>query len=194
MSSAIPGFTPRSAPAAGQYRIDPEQTEVRFTARRLFGLLRVAGKVQLREATVVVGDPPNTSRMRAVLDASTFDTGSAKRDAGVRSAKYLDTATFADIVFTCKLIDKQNDNWVAVGALTAHGVTAPLDVTLDQFNDTMSGGVAFYASARVDRYAHGVTAGRGTAGRRLKVSITALGTRARHAVGQEHMSPHWGPE
>jgi polyisoprenoid-binding protein YceI len=184
--SAISGLAQRGRPKAGQYRIDPEYTDVRFTIRHLFGLGAVEGTVKLLEAAIVVGDSPSGTRMLAVLDANSLDTGSAKRDAEVRSAKYLDAEAFPEFVFSCQFIDQQNGKWVAVGELAAHGVTAPIDITLDQFNDTLSGDLALHASATIDRFAHGITAGRGLAGRKLHVTITALAIRARHATGA-----HW---
>jgi polyisoprenoid-binding protein YceI len=177
MSSAIPSIAPERIPAAGYYRLDPLRTEVRFTTRHLFGLGKVTGTVTVRDAEFSIGEPTSETTVAAVLDAASFDTGSVKRDSEVHSAKYLDTAAFPDIVFTCTLVEQSEGNWVALGVVTAHGVTAPVDVIVYQFNTTLGGELALHATAKIDRYAHGVTAGKGLAGRWLDIDITAVATR-----------------
>jgi polyisoprenoid-binding protein YceI len=173
VSSSTTSATPAHAPAAGRYRVDPERTTVRFRTRHMFGLGGVTGTVALREGELVVGDPASATTLSAVLDAASFDTGGAKRDADVRSAKYLDASTYPDITFTCEGAHQHNEEWVATGIVTAHGVAAPVDVTLEQFNDT-AGTLTLRASARIDRYAHHVTAGKGMAGRWLSLDISSV--------------------
>ncbi|MCW2495745.1 YceI family protein [Jatrophihabitans sp.] len=177
MSTPIPSIAAERTPAAGYYRIDPLRTEVRFTTRHLFGLGGVSGTVQLRDAEFSIGDPISESTVAAVLDASSFDSGLAARNKEVRSSRYLDTSRYPDILFTCTLIDQSDGKWVAVGVVTAHGVTEPVDLTLDQFTTTLDDELALHATARVDRYAHGITFGRGLAGRWLDIGITAIATR-----------------
>lgn len=177
MSTPIPSLAPETTPAAGQYQIDPRRTEVRFTTRHWFGLGGVSGSVHLRNAELRIASPTSDSTVTAVLDAASFKSGSKKRDKEVCSAKYLDTEMFPDIVFSSSLVDQTDGNWVAAGVVTAHGVSAPVDLTLDQFTTTIDGGLALHASARVDRYAHGIKAGKGLAGRWLTIDITALATR-----------------
>ena len=177
MSSASPSIAAERTPAAGYYRIDPLRTEVQFSTRHLFGLGGVTGTVKLREAELYIGDPASETTVAAELDAASFDSGSTKRDSEVRSAKFLDTDTFPDIRFTCTLVDQTDDKWVAVGVVTAHGVSEPVDLTLQQFA-TVDEDVALHATARVDRYAHGITAARGMAGRWLDIDITAVATRS----------------
>jgi polyisoprenoid-binding protein YceI len=177
MSFAIPSVAPERTPAAGYYRIDPLRTEVRFTTRHLFGLGGVSGTVKVRDAEFNIGSPTSDTTVAAVLSAASFDSGNAKRNSEIRSPKYLYTAKFPDIMFTCTLVDQTAEHWVAVGVVTAHGVSQPVDLTLEQFNTTLDGELALHATARIDRYAHGVTASRGLAGRWLDIDITAIATR-----------------
>lgn len=108
---------PAPIPAPGRYGIDPAHTTVRFHTRHLFGLGGVSGTVRLREADLTVADPPTATTLHAVLDAASFDTGSPKRDADVRSAKYLDTDAYPDITFDCQTASQQNGKWVAAGTI-----------------------------------------------------------------------------
>ena len=162
---------------AGHYRLDPLQTEVRFKTRRLFGLAEVTGSVKLREGEITIGAPASATTVSAVLDADSFNTGLGRRDTRVRSSKFLDTAAFPDIVFTASLVDRTDGEWVAVGVVTAHGVSAPVDVTVSQINAALGGEVALHATATIDRQAHHVSAAWGMAARRLDIDITALATR-----------------
>jgi hypothetical protein len=55
-----------------------------------------------------------------------------------------------------------------------HGVAAPVDLTLDELRRDDDEGLIFRASAKIDRYAHQVTAGKGLAARWLIVQVTAI--------------------
>ncbi|MEP6695863.1 MAG: YceI family protein [Pseudonocardiales bacterium] len=178
MSVSATGKAPGQLPVAGRYRVDPERTTVRLSTRHLFGLGGVTGTVRLREAEIAVGEPVTATTVRAVLDATSFDTGSARRDADVRSARFLDSATHPDITFACQGISQQNAKWVAAGTVTAHGVAAPVDLVLERLDDN-GGELSLRATARVDRYAHQVTAAKGMAAQWLTVEIDAVACQAR---------------
>jgi polyisoprenoid-binding protein YceI len=167
--------SPIGTQAAGHYRIDPARSSVRFTTRHLFGLGGVTGTFTLREAELAVGDPVTDLTFRAVIDAASFDTGNTKRDTDVVSRKYLDTATYPEITVTGHSASQRADTWVARCTVIAHGVAAPVEITLNEVTDT-AGELTIHASARIDRYAHGITAGKGMAGRWLNLSITAVTT------------------
>src|SRR5215216_6660783 len=141
------------APAIGHYRIDPVRTTVRFSTRHLFGLGAVTGTVKVREADFSVTEP-SSATVHAVLDAASFDTGNARRDSDVRSAKYLDVTAYPDITFDSQQVRRHEGKWVAVGTVTARGVAAPVDLTLEELRHGDDGKLILRASAKVDRYAH----------------------------------------
>lgn len=157
----------------GRYRIDPARTTVRLLTRHLFGLGAVSGTVRLREADVTVGESLAAAEVHAVLDATSFDSGNPKRDSEVRSAKYLDVATYPDINFDAQEVRQHEGRWVASGTVAAHGIAAPADLTLEELHHGDGGELIVRASATIDRYAHQVTAGKGLAARRLTIEITA---------------------
>jgi polyisoprenoid-binding protein YceI len=176
VNASITDTTRAPTPAVGHYRIDPVRTTVRFSTRHLFGLGAVSGTVRLREADFSVTEPLSAT-VHAVLDAASFDTGNRRRDADVRSAKYLDVTAYPDITFKSQEIRLQAGDWVAVGTVTAHGVAAPVDLTLDKLRRDDDEELILRASAKIDRYAHQVTAGKGLAARWLTVEITAIARR-----------------
>jgi polyisoprenoid-binding protein YceI len=175
MTASTIATAPAPTPTVGHYRIDPVRSTVRFSTRHLFGLGPVSGTVSLREADFTVTEPLSAT-VHAVLDAASFDTGNPRRDRDVRSAKYLDVTAYPDITFSSQQVRLQEGKWVAVGTLTAHGVAAPVDLTLDELRRD-DGELILRASARIDRYAHQVTAGKGLAARWLTVEVTAVARR-----------------
>ena len=63
--------------------------------------------------------------------------------------------------------------WVADAHITAHGVTSNSERTVDSV--TADGGrLTMQAHARADRYAHGVTAGKGMAGSWPDLTVHAV--------------------
>jgi polyisoprenoid-binding protein YceI len=176
MKSPITATAPTPALPLRRFRIEPTRTTVRFRTRHLLGLGAVTGTVTLRQASLTVGVSPGATRLRAVLDAASFDTGNPKRDTQVRSVKYLDVTTYPEITFDAHRLRQHHGTWVATGTLTAHCVTAPTDLTLDELHRGAGGELVLRASALIDRYAHRVTAGNGLAARRLTVEITATAT------------------
>jgi polyisoprenoid-binding protein YceI len=176
MNASITDTTLAPTPAVGHYRIDPIRTTVRFSTRHLFGLGAVSGTVRLREADFSVTEP-SSATVHAVLDAASFDTGNPRRDTDVRSAKYLDVTAYPDITFNSQQVRLQEGKWAAVGTVTAHGVAAPVDLTLDELRCDDDEELILRASAKIDRYAHRVTVGKGLAARWLTVKITAIARR-----------------
>ncbi len=158
---------------AGLYRLDPELTTVAFTTRHMFGLGSVKGSFRLRRAELSVGNVATQTRVHAVLDAGSFDTATPKRDEQVASAKLLDSVAHPDITFTSGSITQQGETWIASGTVTAHGVSAPVDLVVDHFDDS-GAQLKFSAGATIDRYAHGITGARGLAARHLDVRIDAV--------------------
>jgi polyisoprenoid-binding protein YceI len=164
------------APTVGHYRIDPSRTTVRFSTRHLFSLGAVSGTVRLREADFSVTEP-SSATVHAVVNADSFDTGNTRRDTDVRSAKYLDVAAYPDFPLTpSRSVCREASGW-AVGTLTAHGAAAHVDLTLDEPGRDDDGKLILRASAKIDRYAHRVTAGKGLAGRWLTVEVAAVARR-----------------
>src|SRR5699024_10473526 len=111
-------------PPAGRYEIDPAASRLTFTTRHMFGMLPVSGSFAITGGTVEVAEPLTDSSVRAEVDAASFDTGNAKRDAHVRSSDYLDTERHPTMTFVSERVEGD----ALVGSLTAHGVTRPVEL------------------------------------------------------------------
>lgn len=146
---------------------------VRFTTRHLFGLAGVKGTFTVDGADVRIGGGVPT--IEAVIDASSFDTGHAKRDPHVRGADFLDADNHPHVTFRAASWEPTGPGtWRVPGELTARGTTAPLvlEVHLEQLPQSDGSGlVHLTATGTVDRTAHGITKARGMAGRKLALEL-----------------------
>ena len=167
-----------ATPAPGQYAIDVPSSVVTFTTRHLFGMGKVHGSVRLRGGTISLAEPLTRSRVDAVADAASFDTGNRNRNRQVLSKALLDTAAYPDITFTSTGAELDRAGALALqGRLSAHGVRAPLTFTVAQAQ-VDGDEITVVATATVDRYAHGVTKLKGMAAQHLELTATIRAHRA----------------
>ena len=163
--------TPLHAPPTGIYRIDPQQSQVSYVGRHMFGLGIVHATFAISSGQLQVADPLAGSSVAVTIDASSFQSNSVKRDKDVRSASLLDVATHPDITFCSETVSRDGDNWRVTGIVTAHGKAVPVDVVIDEVTP-QTGGVRVHGRARhLDRYAFGVTNGKGMVGRYLDLDL-----------------------
>jgi polyisoprenoid-binding protein YceI len=165
--------TSHSAPATpspGTYRLDAEATSITFATRHIFGLAGVTGTFAVDSGEVTVSDIPEESRAVVTVAASSFATGTPKRDEKVRSAQFLDAVAQPTFSFRSTGLAQRDGHFVVTGDLTVKGTTAPIDLTVDRVSG-IDGGLQATASARIDRYAFGVTAMKGLAGRYIDVVL-----------------------
>ena len=148
---------------AGAFRVVPSRSTVRFAVPNLFGLARVTGTVPVTAGSVAVDG--GVARISAVLDATGLMTGNTRRDKDLRSKRFLDTDRFPRWEFTG---DYSGEG--ITGALTAHGQTAPCELHVRSVERT-GDRIDVVATGRIDRRAHGVTAGRGLIGTVVEVEL-----------------------
>ena len=125
MSSArttLDGLTP------GTWSIDPTHAEVGFIARHLM-VAKVRGKFTEFAGTVEVAEQLADSVATVTIKTASVDTGTADRDAHLRSEDFFASEQFPDMTF----VSTSFDGDTLTGDLTIKGVTKP--VTLDvEFN------------------------------------------------------------
>ncbi|MBL1103697.1 YceI family protein [Streptomyces sp. 5-8] len=167
------GDTVPTTPRLGRYLIDPDRSSVSFTSSHVFGLLPVRGTFAIRGGTVDVAAPLSASQVHAEVAAAGLRTGNARRDAAVRSAKFLDTDRYPLITFTSGRVD---DTTVS-GTLTVCGVARPASLSIVR-SEVCTDVFTVRATTRVDRTRFGVTAARGMAGRHLGLTVEVRCVRA----------------
>ena len=135
---------------AGTWTVDASHTEVGFTARHLM-VSKVRGQFKDVEGTVTVGEPFSTSQVTATVQLASIETGSADRDAHLKSADFFDVEN--NPVMTFVSTDVSEDT--LKGDLTIKGVTRPVEfdlefggVATDPWGNTKAG---FEAEAEINR-------------------------------------------
>ncbi len=168
---------PPAAPPPGRYALDPVRTTVRADVKAMFGLFTVHGTFRLASGQVIIAAEPGDCSVRATLDAASYVSGNAKRDADVRSPGLLDARGFPDVIFTGRGARPDGAGWVLTGSVTAHGTPVPAQVTILAVRpgEEAAGSVRFQATARLDRTSFGVTRKKGMVGRMVTVVIEAVG-------------------
>ena len=140
----------------GTWTIDPTHSEVGFVARHLM-VTKVRGSFTDVSGTVEVAEDITRSVADVTIKAASVHSGTADRDAHLRSADFFDVDTYPDLTFRSTAFDGET----LTGDLTIKGVTKP--VTLDvEFNGTATDPwgnekAAFEATAEINRTDWGLT-------------------------------------
>jgi polyisoprenoid-binding protein YceI len=120
----------------GTWTIDPSHTEVAFSVRHL-GVSKVRGRFTGVEGKLAIGDGLADTRLDVSVDLSTVDTGSADRDAHLRSSDFFNTDTHPTMTFTSTTIRGSGEEYVLDGDLTVNGITKPLSLEVE-FNGVVT--------------------------------------------------------
>jgi polyisoprenoid-binding protein YceI len=122
-----------SLPALAQttaWQVDPNHTAAQFSVKHLGvstvrgAFTKTTGQVQLDEKDI------SKSQVEITVDTTTLDTRNENRDKDVKSANFLDVATYPTMTFKSKRITSAGSGkWKLIGDLTLHGVTR--EVTFD---------------------------------------------------------------
>jgi len=168
------GTTSQKVPAPGTYRIDQNQSEVRYSGKHMFGLGTVHATFRIEQGQIEVADPLESSSATVVVDAASFRSDSARRDKDVRSAGLLDVGNHPKIIFVTHELRGSGDGWLAIGTLTVHGRTLPVQVLFDVVQQEGNGIRVHGRADHLDRTAFGITGSRGFAGRYLDIDLDVL--------------------
>ncbi|HVL32585.1 MAG TPA: YceI family protein [Actinomycetota bacterium] len=148
-------------PAAGTWTIDPIHTTVGFSARHLM-LAKVRGGFKAFQGTIHVEDDAEASWVETTLDAASIDTGNQMRDDHLRSADFLDVATFPTLSFRSSRLERTGDRtFTLTGDLTIRDVTRPVTLDVEYLGAARdpygNDRVALTATAEIDRDEFGIT-------------------------------------
>jgi polyisoprenoid-binding protein YceI len=173
-------------PKPGTFVIDSAHTEVSAIVRHLM-VSKVRGGFSGVTGKVTIGADPLTSTVTAQIPAETINTGVADRDAHLRSADFLDTATYPTLDFRSTGLRRKGDDFVLAGELTIRGVTRPVELDLEFGGVAQSPWgqevIAFTATTEFDRDEFGMNwnkaleTGGVLVGQKVRVEISAEATR-----------------
>ncbi|TDU04948.1 polyisoprenoid-binding protein YceI [Streptomyces sp. 846.5] len=164
-----------AGPLPGVYRVDPDQTVIRFRARSMYGLIPVKGTFTVGQGEFTVAEDVAASTIDVSVSAASFASGNAKRDEHIRSADYLEAAAHRTIVFRSASV-QQGSGITAPGELTVRGVTQPCVLSIAEVTGDDKT-VTAKATTTVDRYAFGLTKQKGMVGRQTVLEIEVVAVR-----------------
>ena len=110
---------------AGTWAIDPTHTEVGFVARHLM-VSKVRGSFTDVSGTVQVAENVSDSVANVVIKTASVSTGTADRDAHLKSADFFDVAKHPTARFVSRSVAMRGTGGAVTGDLTIKGTTRPL--------------------------------------------------------------------
>jgi polyisoprenoid-binding protein YceI len=115
----------------GSFRLDPAGSSVSISHKTIWGLVTVRGTFSGLSGTAeILAD--GSGRGRLEIDAASIDTKHGKRDEHLRSADFLSTESYPEIVAEITTAARQGQQSIsAAGSLTVAGRTRPLTLTAD---------------------------------------------------------------
>ncbi len=149
-------------PSTTTFDIDPAHSSAGFKVRHMM-VSNVKGDFRKLTGSVEYDSKnPAATKIHVTIDASSIHTGEAQRDDHLRSADFLDVATYPSITFQSKKVTPTGDEtFKVIGDLTVHGVTR--EVTLDveaspEVQDPWGGTrVGATATTKINRKDYGLT-------------------------------------
>lgn len=133
--AAALGLVAGSALAAPvTYKVDPSHTYPSFAADHLGGLSVWRGKFDRSSGTIVLDKAAGTGTVDITVDTSSVDFGLEKLNEHARSAELFDVQKYPTATYKGTLTNFRNGAPTQVhGELTLHGVTRPLELTVNEF-------------------------------------------------------------
>jgi polyisoprenoid-binding protein YceI len=144
------------------WQIDSAHSGIHFSVRHLV-IAKVRGQFgRWTGALSIPDDDLSRATVEVTIDATSIDTGVADRDQHLRSADFFDVATFPEITFRTRRIERSGgDHFSLLGDLTIRGVTREVVLGVESSGRTRDpwGNVraAFSAKASIDRKEFGLT-------------------------------------
>ena len=149
--------------AASTWVIDAEHSSVQFKVKHLM-VSNVKGEFKKFSGALTIDDADITrSKVDVTIDATSIDTGNAKRDEHLRSPDFLDVAKNPTLKFVSTKVAKTGNGTLKVtGTLMLHGVSrevvldveGPTSAIKDPWGNTKRGASA---TTKINRKDFGLT-------------------------------------
>ena len=119
-----------TAITTGTWVLDPTHTEIGFSVRHLVS--KVRGKFEKYEGTLVTADDVTASTVNVSIDLSSINTGTADRDAHLRSGDFFGVDEYPTMTFVSDGVVAKGDSELTVsGVLTIKGVSKPVELAVE---------------------------------------------------------------
>ena len=116
------------------YQVDPSHTYPSFEADHFGGMSVWRGKFDSSSGTIVLDGAAGTGTLEITVDTSSIDFGNPKLNEHAKSGEMFDVQKYPTAVYKGTLTNFKNGAPTeAHGELTLHGVTKPLNLTINSF-------------------------------------------------------------
>jgi polyisoprenoid-binding protein YceI len=127
-------FAGTAIAAPATYNIDPNHTYPSFEADHMGGLSTWRGKFNTNSGKIVLDTAAKTGTVEVVVDIASIDFGHDKMNEHAKGAEIFDVAKFPTATYKGTLASFTDGKPTKVtGNLTLHGVTKPVDLTINSF-------------------------------------------------------------
>lgn len=117
--------------ATQRWNIDTAHSNVEFVARHLV-VTKVRGHFGKWSGHIEIDtDDVTKSSASATFEVDSIDTREAQRDGHLKSADFLDAATFPQVTFTSTKVEKDGSDLKVTGDLTIRGVTKEVTLAVE---------------------------------------------------------------
>ena len=123
-----------SASAADSYTVDPAHTYPNFEINHL-GFSTMHGRFGATTGKITLDTAAKSGSIDITIDATSIDTGHAKRDTHLKSEEFFNVGKFPTLAYKSTRLKFNGDKLSgADGELTLLGVTKPVSLTINAFN------------------------------------------------------------
>ena len=120
--------------ASTTYTLDPDHTHPSFEVDHFGGLSTWHGTFKKTSGTVTIDTEAKSGTVDVVIDTATIDFAHDKLNEHATSPEMLDAAKYPSAEYKGKFVDFANGAPRTIsGALTLHGVTKPVTLTINSF-------------------------------------------------------------
>jgi polyisoprenoid-binding protein YceI len=120
--------------ASTTYTLDPDHTHPSFEVDHFGGLSTWRGTFKKTSGTVTIDAEAKSGTVNVVIDTATIDFAHDKLNEHATSPEMLDAAKYPSAEYKGKFVDFANGAPRTIsGALTLHGVTKPVTLTINSF-------------------------------------------------------------
>jgi len=122
------------AAAADSYTVDPSHTYPNFEINHL-GFSTMHGRFGATTGKITLDTAAKSGSIDITIDATSIDTGHAKRDTHLKSDEFFNVAKFPTLSYKASKLKFNGDKLSgADGELTMLGVTKPVSLAVTAFN------------------------------------------------------------
>jgi polyisoprenoid-binding protein YceI len=120
--------------AATTYTLDPDHTHPSFEVDHFGGLSTWRGTFKKTSGTVTIDTEAKSGTVNVLIDTATIDFAHDKLNEHATSPEMLDAAKYPSAEYKGKFVEFANGAPRTIsGALTLHGVTKPVTLTINSF-------------------------------------------------------------